>query len=71
MPQPSAEEAGLVRPQSIRAQEIQAILHRNQEMMQQLQRELDVSAAHSVSAGGHGGKGASERASAGGRSQGG
>ena len=46
MSQPAATvAAGGARPQSRRAEEIQAILERNQEMMRQLQTELNVSAA--------------------------
>lgn len=46
MSQPEATVAvGSARPQSRRAEEIQAILERNQEMMRQLQTELNVSAA--------------------------
>jgi site-specific DNA-cytosine methylase len=46
MSQPAATVAtGSARPQSRRAEEIQAILERNQEMMRQLQTELNVSAA--------------------------
>jgi hypothetical protein len=48
MLQPAATvAAGSARPESRRAEEIHAILERNQEMMRQLQRELNVSAARS------------------------